>query len=87
MDGGATWVLQRNASHSSNLLDVSFADINNGWAVGGEQLHTTDGGATWTKQSTGLSTSFSVYAVNPIVAYIGGVQDIANTSDAGATCS
>jgi photosystem II stability/assembly factor-like uncharacterized protein len=84
-DGGASWVLQRNASHSLNLLDVSFADLNNGWAVGGEQLHTTDGGATWVKQNTGLSVSFSVFAVSPTVAWIGGIQDIVRTNDAGTT--
>jgi photosystem II stability/assembly factor-like uncharacterized protein len=86
-DGGASWVSQRNASHVNNLLDVSFADLNNGWAVGGEQLHTNDGGATWVKQNTGLSVSFSVFAVSPSVAWVGGIQDIAHTTDAGATWS
>ena len=85
-DGGATWTLQRNASHSFSLFDVSFADLNNGWAVGnGEQLHTTDGGTTWVKQNTGLSLSFSVYALSPTVAWIGGVQDLVRTNDGGAT--
>ena len=80
-----SWVLQRNASHSNNLLDVSFADLNNGWAVGGEQLHTTDGGATWIKQNTGLSVSFSVFAVSPTVAWVGGIQDLVQTTDGGTT--
>ena len=84
-DGGATWTLQRDASHPLNLLDVSFADLNNGWAVGGEQLHTTDGGATWVKQNPGLSVSFSVYAVSPTAAWIGGIQDLARTLDGGTT--
>ena len=84
-DGGATWILQRDASHANNLLDVSFADLNNGWAAGGEQLHTTDGGATWLPQNTGLSVSFSVFAVDPTNAWIGGIEEIARTSDAGAT--
>jgi photosystem II stability/assembly factor-like uncharacterized protein len=35
-DGGATWTLQRDGTHNFNLIDVSFADVNNGWAVGGE---------------------------------------------------
>jgi photosystem II stability/assembly factor-like uncharacterized protein len=84
-DGGATWILQRDASHFDNLLDVHFADLNNGWAVGGEQLHTTDGGATWVNQNTGLSVSFSVYAVSPTTAYIGGIEEIAKTTNGGAT--
>jgi hypothetical protein len=32
-----------------------------------------------------LSVSFSVYAVTPTTAYVGGVQDIARTNNAGAT--
>ena len=85
-DRGATWALQRNASHSFSLFDVSFADLNNGWAAGnGEQLHTTDGGTNWVNQNTGISVSFSVYAVSPTVAWIGGVQDLAQTIDGGAT--
>ena len=46
-DGGASWTLQRHNINGSDLIDVSFADVNNGWAVGGILLHTTDGGATW----------------------------------------
>ena len=84
-DAGATWILQRDASHEANLLDVYFADLNNGWAVGGEVLHTMDSGTTWVTQNTGLSVSFSVYAVTPTTAYVGGVQDIARTNNAGAT--
>ena len=84
-DGGATWTLQRDASHPLNLIDVSFADMNNGWTVGGEELHTTDGGQTWVKQSTGVRSSVSVYAVSPTVAWIGGLQDLGRTLDGGAT--
>ncbi len=84
-DGGASWTLQRDASHPFNLIDVSFADVNNGWTVGGEELHTSDGGATWVKQHSGVFASVSVYAVSPTVAWVGGVEDIARTTDAGAT--
>jgi photosystem II stability/assembly factor-like uncharacterized protein len=84
-DGGATWISQRNASHFFNLIDVSFADVSNGWTVGGEELHTADGGATWVKQSTGVSSSVSVYAVSPTTAWIGGLQDLGRTTDSGAT--
>jgi photosystem II stability/assembly factor-like uncharacterized protein len=84
-DGGASWVLQRDAAHELNLLDVHFADVNNGWAVGGEQLHTSNGGNTWVKQNTGLDASFSIYAVSPTVAYIGGIEEIARTTNGGAS--
>ena len=84
-DGGATWTLQRDGEHFNNLIDVSFADVNNGWAVGGEELHTTDGGATWVNQNTGVSASVSVYALSPTTAWIGGLGDLGHTTDAGAT--
>ncbi len=84
-DGGATWVQQRDASHQFNLIDVSFADVNNGWAVGDEELHTTNGGATWVNQQAGVNSSVSVYAVSPTTAWIGGIQDLAVTTDGGAT--
>jgi len=84
-DGGASWALQRDGEHFNNLIDVSFADVNNGWAVGGEELHTTDGGATWVVQNTGVSASVSVYALSPATAWIGGLGDLGHTTDAGAT--
>jgi len=47
-DGGATW-LNQDASGSADLLDISFADAQNGIAVGsgGTVLHTADGGTNW----------------------------------------
>ena len=84
-DGGATWALQRSATHSFNLIDVSFADVNNGWTVGGEELHTTNGGTTWVSQATGVFASVSVYAISPATAWIGGLKDLGRTTDSGAT--
>jgi hypothetical protein len=53
-DGGATWRVQESADRYEKpwLIDVSFADPQNGWAVGGmpsetpgpNVLHTTSGG-------------------------------------------
>ena len=84
-DGGATWTLQRSALHSFNLIDVSFADVNNGWTVGGEELHTTNGGTTWVNQNTGVFASVSVYAISPTTAWIGGLAELGRTTDSGAT--
>jgi CSLREA domain-containing protein len=55
-DGGAHWSTQSSGG-SSPLHGVSFADANNGWAVGdkGTILHTTDGGASWTGQASGVT--------------------------------
>ena len=71
--------------HSFNLIDVSFADLDNGWTVGGEELHTTDGGTTWVNQATGVFGSVSVYAISPTTAWIGGLEDLGRTTDSGAT--
>ena len=84
-DGGATWTLQRSALHSFNLIDVSFADVNNGWTVGGEELHTTNRGTTWVNQNTGVFASVSVYVISPTTAWIGGLRDLGRTTDSGAT--
>jgi photosystem II stability/assembly factor-like uncharacterized protein len=86
-DGGATWQVQlENAEYE--ISNVSFADASNGWAeaqfdgccgpeVNGASiiLHTTDGGATWTRQ-----TAFGgweqwvgdIDAISPTLAWIVG---------------
>lgn len=51
-DGGNSW--NRPAGTAGIFKSVSFVDANNGTAVGqdGIVIHTTDGGATWTPQSS-----------------------------------
>ena len=62
VDGGLTWTRQRAEPYDASrddlhngvpLLDVWFADENNGFAIGAYalMLRTRDGGATWTAQS------------------------------------
>jgi photosystem II stability/assembly factor-like uncharacterized protein len=67
-DGGANWT---NVPGMTNyaLQGVSFTDANAGTAVGyGDTsntiIHTTDGGTTWTHQSSGLSDYFTLNAVH-----------------------
>lgn len=63
-DGGATWSAQRSTKAWSDPSGIAFADANCGWLVGSLQwagevpprdenalLATTDGGATWHRQS------------------------------------
>jgi photosystem II stability/assembly factor-like uncharacterized protein len=62
---GVRWAEQDfPARYSAALYGVSFPDENNGWVVGsadqygsngGVILHTADGGATWTPQSSSLA--------------------------------
>nr|MCU0294777.1 YCF48-related protein [Candidatus Nanopelagicales bacterium] len=51
----ATWTAQN--SSGPTLFDVAFTDTSHGWAVGdgGTILATSDGGATWTAQSSGTT--------------------------------
>jgi photosystem II stability/assembly factor-like uncharacterized protein len=53
-DDGKVWV-QAEVPLSSDLTALSFPAATQGWAVGheGVVLHTSDGGATWTKQLDG----------------------------------
>ena len=74
-DGGATWAKQ--ASGYGGLLDqVSFADAQHGWIVGGSAngsaiLATSDSGATWHKTWVpGMFTGIS--AVDPTHAWVVG---------------
>lgn len=73
-DGGENWVSESPSSYCSNpaakgsgcnLNGVSFADANNGWAVGdyGTVWRTTNGGTSWTLQ-TFPSASRSLAAVS-----------------------
>lgn len=57
-DGGQTWT-QATVPVGSDLVAISFASEQKGWAVGhgGVVLHTADGGKTWVKQLDGRQAS------------------------------
>ena len=56
-DGG--WVWQNPLPQGSTLAGVTFSDATHGWAVGygGTIIATTDGGAAWNGQSSGLGAN------------------------------
>jgi len=95
VDGGRTWTEQDMPEELVN--DISFADAQNGWAVGwwGFVFHTTDGGQTWTRQThpvIGSRTVLAVDAISPSTVwvsaadYVGsGVNILARSVDSGAT--
>ena len=58
-DGGKTWERQTLFDgEGAGLYDIGFADANNGWIVGTNQiLRTTDGGELWTPVDLGLKGS------------------------------
>ena len=53
-----SWIIQ-NAGTNAILQSVYFVDRNNGWISGaGPILHTTNGGTTWTAQTTPTLAGF-----------------------------
>ena len=89
-DGGAHWTKQ--FDDADTVLDaVSFADAKNGWATGygGVVLHTTNGGTTWTPQSTGAPTGTAVLGVTAVSAstalIAGSGGFVARTTNDGGT--
>jgi hypothetical protein len=76
---------------TANLNSVYFVSESQGWAVGasGKILTTTDGGFTWTQQTSGTTMMLnSVHFVSPLQGWIvGGNGIILTTTDGGATWS
>ena len=88
-DGGDTWDLQTSGS-PARLNGVSFADDQNGFAVGNEGtiLHTTNGGATWKQQQSGITIEhlLRVWAIDPFSAWVVGSDGVLlSTTNAGDT--
>jgi photosystem II stability/assembly factor-like uncharacterized protein len=94
-DGGLSWTPQLSPATGA-LYNVSFADNHNGWAGGGPSavlIHTTNSGATWTVQNTGLPSYAIVQGISaesPSVAWIasgGGpfIPQVLRTTNGGAT--
>jgi photosystem II stability/assembly factor-like uncharacterized protein len=89
-DGGAHWTRQH-GTPSSEFDAISFADPQNGWATGFNNvvLHTVDGGANWTAQAVPAPpvTAFTgVTAVNATTAWVAGWYGVvAVTRDGGQT--
>ncbi len=80
------WIIQSSGT-LSNLSCVSFADANNGTAVGtdGTIIHTTDGGRTWQTQTSGVTNLNSVYFSNPLTGTAVGNNGEIHTTDGGKT--
>lgn len=56
--GAQTWTPQSYESEPATLRAIHFIDANTGWAAGYDGLivHTTNGGTSWSKQTTGITT-------------------------------
>lgn len=60
-DGSVTATWLRPQPQGNTLRDICFVDARHGWAVGdaGTIMHSTDGGAHWTIQASGVRTSLN----------------------------
>lgn len=71
------------------LNDICFVDAQTGWIVGeeGNVFHTSDGGATWKKQTSGVGDDlFSVYFKDSREGWITGLNGLLlHTVDSGTT--
>ncbi len=100
-DAGVTWHAQSSPAELS-LRAVDFVDAGNGWAVGGLSingsifgpaapaaviLHTTDGGQTWTQQTSPVAQCLNdVHFVSVQEGWaVGDAGTVLHTLDAGAT--
>jgi photosystem II stability/assembly factor-like uncharacterized protein len=85
-----TWeVIDISGVTAANLSGVNFPTTTEGWAVGagGVIIHTTDGGATWTTQTSGVATNLTRVAfVSATEGWaVGASGVIIHTTDGGAT--
>jgi len=90
-DGGATWNNQKYTGASVNANSICFVDALNGWysTSDGKIWNTTDGGANWVQQNSGIGSTVQISTVHFIDVNIGIAvtqdQKIINTIDGGAT--
>jgi photosystem II stability/assembly factor-like uncharacterized protein len=90
-DGGATWTAGTVPSGTTILNGVKFFNAQHGWAVGwSDKINmTTDGGANWIAQSTGVTNSFYDVGFFDDTAgiVVGSEGKILRTSNGGSTWS
>jgi photosystem II stability/assembly factor-like uncharacterized protein len=88
-DSGKGWCWQYPLPTGNVIFDIAFVDSNTGWAVGeaGQLLKTSDGGATWVPQRSGVIDDLQRVAfANPSVGWVVGDHGVVlGTTDAGAT--
>lgn len=83
---GGGWY-QQTSGTTGPVFAVHFADAENGWAVGFDLLHTTDGGDNWYPQSDPIFAHYyDVFAHDAMTAWaVGDSAVILKTTDGGAT--
>lgn len=89
MGPGTGWCWQRPRPTGNATSDIFFIDAGNGWAVGdaGQILKTSDGGATWTAQTSNVTTPLTQVKFADAQAgwALGADGTVVKTVDGGAT--
>jgi photosystem II stability/assembly factor-like uncharacterized protein len=96
-NGGFTWTAHRLPKDAPSMTGLQFVSSSEGWAVGtdydwktevetGWALHTTDGGATWTRVDA-LTDALPnvVHFIDAGHGYVAGDDGVWSTADGGAT--
>ncbi len=80
----AQWLVQQ-VPTTQQLRDLYFSDTSKGWVLGsGGLFHTTDGGLTWTPQTSGIG---SISGVSVMELWATHADTILHTTDEGTTFS
>lgn len=86
-NGGETWSLLFSGTDYPKFYAVDFINANEGWVVGasGKIYHTTDGGANWVAQASGVNFKLNaVKFMDANTGYVVGAQDVVlYTTDGG----
>ena len=87
-DGGETWTEMITGITTSAMFSVYFVDANTGYAVGGAGtiIKTTDAGATWMIQNSGVGDELhGVHFFDENIGWAVGNYHILHTTDGGIT--
>ena len=85
-DGGDTWQMAAGsgAFDGEYISAIEFVGPLEGWAAGESLFHTTDGGATWTRQVSGVTRQLTtIAAVDAAHVWAGGAGLISTVDAAG----
>src|SRR5213594_2523492 len=84
-----TWTKQSPAPTTATLNSVEMVSTSEAWAGGesGTIIHTTDGGATWTTQTTPVGTEpiYGIDFVDALHGWAGSTNTVLYTVDGGTT--
>lgn len=74
-----------NAANAYPNFAVDFCDDSNGWVVGSQILHTTDGGLSWATYPTSVPTLYGVSAANATHCWAVGIGGTVEATTDGGT--